>query len=80
MLKAYFVLSFQLHRIVEISHEILSVTGYMSYKSVLDFGGPSDSLYCLFYVESFLILFIVKEMITHAFLLLTFRYICSTGS
>ena len=54
------VLSFQLHGICEISHEILLVTGYMSYKSgeslVLDFGGPSDSFYCHFNVDSFLTL------------------------
>ena len=31
--KHIFVLSFQLHRICEIRHEILFVTGYMSYKS-----------------------------------------------
>ena len=44
----------------EIRLEILLVTGYMSYKSgeglVLDFGGPSESFYCLFYVGSFLTL------------------------
>ena len=49
------MLSFQLHGIGEISHEILSVTGYMSYKSgeglVLDFGDLSYSLYCLFMLE-----------------------------
>ena len=37
---------------------MLLVTGNMSYKSgeglVLDFGGPSGSLYSLFYVGSFL--------------------------
>ena len=53
--KHIFVLSFQLHGICEIRHEILLVTGYMSYKSrdslVLDFGDPSDSVYCLSYVE-----------------------------
>ena len=53
--KHMFVLSFQLHGICEIRHEILLVTGYMSYKSgeglVLDFGGPSDSYYCCLYVE-----------------------------
>ena len=42
----------------EIRHEILLVTGYMSYKSgeglVLDFGGPSDSFYCLFLSWKFL--------------------------
>ena len=56
-LKHIFVLSFQLHGICEIGHEILLVTGYMSYQSgedlVLNFGGPSDSFYCLFYVGSF---------------------------
>jgi len=45
--KHIFALSFQLHGIWEIRHEILLVTGCMSYKSgeglVLDFGGPSDS-------------------------------------
>ena len=44
----------------EILHEILLVTGYMSYKSgegrVLDFRVPSDSFNCLFYVGSVLTL------------------------
>ena len=60
MFKALFVLTFQLHGICEIRREILLVTGYMPYKSVeglvLDFGGPSDSFYCLLYVGSFLTL------------------------
>ena len=55
-----FVLSLQLHGICEIRHEILLATGYVFYKSgeglVLDFGGPSDSFYCLFSVGSFLTL------------------------
>ena len=44
----------------EIRHEIRLVTDYMSCKSgevlVPDFGGPSDSFYCLFSVGSFLTL------------------------
>ena len=51
--KYIFVLSFQLHGICEICHEILLVTGYMSYKRgeglVLNFGGPSDSYYCFLF-------------------------------
>ena len=58
--KHIFVLSFQLHRICEIHHEILLVNGYMSYKPgdglVLEFGSPSDSYYCFLYVGSFLAL------------------------
>ena len=62
-----FCVVFQLHGICEILHEIFLVTGYMSYKSgvslVMDFGGPSDSFYCLFYVGSFLTLLFAIEYI-----------------
>ena len=60
MLKAHFVLSFQLCGICEIRHEILLATDYLSHKSgedlVLDFGGLSDSNYCFLYVGRFLTL------------------------